>query len=98
MKKRKKREYLSSELVQQFIKIYHLEDKMEVLKIRDFLEEYLDQQLYSEITEVALRDKVLTLKINAPLLRNDFKMRKSFYFQKFKIILGEEKLNDLQIL
>ncbi|QCX53840.1 DciA family protein [Elizabethkingia sp. JS20170427COW] len=98
MKKRKKREYLSSELVQQFIKIYHLEDKMEVLKIRDFLEEYLDQQLYSEITEVALRDKVLTLKINSPLLRNDFKMRKSFYFQKFKIILGEEKLNDLQIL
>ncbi|MCT4214055.1 hypothetical protein HZP46_01060 [Elizabethkingia anophelis] len=96
--KKKKREYMSSELVQSFIKIYGLEEKMEAIAIRDFLEDYLDESLYQEITSVSLKNGMLDIKINSPLLKNDFRMRKNFFLQKFRSVIGEEKINDLQFL
>ncbi|MGK4879561.1 hypothetical protein [Elizabethkingia anophelis] len=96
--KKKKREYMSSELVQSFIKIYGLEEKMEAIAIQDFLEDYLDESLYQEITSVSLKNGMLDIKINSPLLKNDFRMRKTFFLQKFRSVIGEEKINDLQFL
>ena len=96
--KKKKREYMSSELVQSFIKIYGLEEKMEAIAIRDFLEDYLDESLYQEIISVSLKDGMLDIKIKSPLLKNDFRMRKTFFLQKFRGVIGEEKINDLQFL
>lgn len=96
--KKKKREYMSSELVQSFIKIYGLEEKMEAIAIRDFLEDYLDESLYQEITSVSLKDGMLDIKIKSPLLKNDFRMRKTFFLQKFRGVIGEEKISDLQFL
>ncbi|WP_407487169.1 hypothetical protein [Elizabethkingia anophelis] len=96
--KKKKREYMSSELVQSFIKIYGLEEKMEAIAIRDFLEDYLDKSLYQEITSVSLKNGMLDIKIKSPLLKNDFRMRKTFFLQKFRSVIGEEKINDLQFL
>ncbi|MCL1668531.1 hypothetical protein M2T82_10705 [Elizabethkingia ursingii] len=96
--KKKKREYMSSELVQSFIKIYGLEEKMEAIAIRDFLEDYLDESLYQEITRVSLKNGMLDIKIKSPLLKNDFRMRKTFFLQKFRGVIGEEKISDLQFL
>ncbi|NAW51625.1 hypothetical protein GNY06_09630 [Elizabethkingia argentiflava] len=96
--KKKKREYLSSELVKSIIKIYGLEEKMEAIAIRDFLEDYLDQSLYQEISDISLQQAVLEIKITSPLLKNDFRMRKRFFLQKFRDVIGEEKINDLRIL
>ena len=45
-----------------FIKIYGLEEKMEAIAIRDFLEDYLDESLYQEITSVSLKDGMLDIK------------------------------------
>ncbi|MFP3591309.1 hypothetical protein [Chryseobacterium sp. SIMBA_038] len=96
--KKKKREYQSSELVKSFARIYGFEHKLVAFEIKDFLEEYLDESLFNEIQSVNIEDKCIIIKINSPLLKNDFKMRRSFYLKKFQAQFGEEKFNDLQIL
>lgn len=98
MKKNKKREYQSSELVKSFARIYGFEDKLIAFEIKDFLEEYLDESLFREIRSVNIEDHTVIIKINSPLLKHDFQMRKSFYLKKFKDKFGADKFNDLQIL
>jgi len=96
--KKKKREFQSSELVKSFARIYGFEDKLLAFEIKDFLEEYLDESLFNEIESVNIEDKTITIKIDSPLLKNDFQMRRSFYLKKFQDKFGEEKFTDLQIL
>lgn len=96
--KKKKREFQSSELVKSFARIYGFEHKLVAFEIKDFLEEYLDESLFSEIRSVNIEDKCIIITINSPLLKNDFKMRRSFYLKKFQDKFGEDKFNDLQIL
>jgi len=96
-KMKKKREFQSSELVKSFAKIYGFEDKLLAIEVKDFLEEYLDESLFSEIESVNLKDKTLLLKIKSPLLKNDFRMRKSFFLKKFREKFGEENFNDLLV-
>lgn len=98
MKKNKKREFQSSELVKSFARIYGFEDKLVAFDIKDFLEDYLDQSLFNEIRSVNIENKCIIIKIDSPLLKNDFKMRKSFYLKKFQDKFGEDKFDDLQIL
>ena len=95
---KKKREFQSSELVKSFAKIYGFEDKLLAIEVKDFLEEYLDESLFREIVSVNLKDKILFLKINSPLLKNDFRMRKSFFLKKFGEKFGEDHFSDLQVL
>lgn len=96
--KRKKREYQSSELVKSFAKIYGFEDKLLAFEVKDFLEDYLDESLFQEIEQVDYRENCIFIRIKSPLLKNDFKMRRTFYLQKFQQKFGEEKINALQIL
>lgn len=98
MKRQKKREYQSSELVKSFARIHGFEDKLIAFEIKDFLEDYLDESLFNEITGVDLKEKIIIIKISSPLLKNDFKMRKSFYLKKFQDKFGEEKFSDLYII
>ncbi|MCW3161675.1 hypothetical protein [Chryseobacterium oryctis] len=98
MKKNKKREFQSSELVKAFAKIHGFEGKLLAFEIKDFLEDYLDESLFTEIKSVNIEDKCIIIEIDSPLLKNDFKMRKSFYLKKFQAKFGEDKFNDLQIL
>ena len=81
MKRNKKREFQSSELVKSFARIYGFEDKLMAFEIKDFLEEYLDESLFNEIESVNIEDKIIIIKIDSSLLKNDFKMRKSFYLK-----------------
>lgn len=96
---RKKREYQSSELVNSFARIYGFEDKLKAFEIKDFLEDYLSQDLFKEIVSVNLKEKILVIRIQSPLLKNDFRLRKTFFLKKFREVLKEEALiNDLLIL
>ena len=95
---RKKREYQSSELVNSFARIYGFEDKLKAFEIKDFLHEYLNDALFQEIESVNLRKKILEIKIKSPLLKNDFRMRKTFFLNKFKEQFPEADFSDLQIL
>lgn len=96
--KKKKREFQSSELVKSFARIYGFEDKLLAFEIKDFLQEYLNDALFNEIESVNLNKKILEIRINSPLLKNDFRMRKTFFLNKFKEKFGEENITDLQIL
>ncbi|MDR2236202.1 MAG: hypothetical protein LBE92_08765 [Chryseobacterium sp.] len=96
--KKKKREYQSSELVKSFARIYGFEDKLVAFEIKDFLEDYLDKSLFSEIKSVNLEEKCVVITIDSPLLKHDFQMRKSFYLKKFQDKFGEDKFDDLRIL
>lgn len=98
MRKRKKREYQSSELVKKFAKIYGFEDKLLALEIKDYLREYLDKILFDDIESVNLNRKTLLIKVTSPLLKTDLRMRRSFYLQKFQNEFGKEKLEALEIL
>lgn len=98
MKKNKKREFQSSELVKSFARIHGFEHKLLAFEIKDFLEDYLDESLFNEIESVNIENKCIIIKINSPLLKHDFQMRKSFYLKKFRDKFGTEKFNDLQIL
>lgn len=94
---KKKREYQSSELVKNFAKIYGFEDKLLAFEVKDFLKNYLDETLFNEIESVNLKDKILEIKIKSPLLKNDFRMRKSFFLKKFQDQFGAENFSDLLI-
>lgn len=96
--KKKKREFQSSELVRSFARIHGFEHKLVAFEIKDFLEEYLDEGLFREIKSVNIEDRCVIIKINSPLLKHDFQLRKSFFLKKFQAQFGEEKFNDLQIL
>lgn len=94
----KKREFQSSELVKSMAKIYGFEDVLTAFKIKDFLQEYLDEMLFNEIESVRIKNQILTLKIKSPLLKNDFRMRKSFYIKKISEAVENVKITDLQII
>lgn len=96
--KRKKREFQSSELVQSLAKIYGFEDKLFAFEVKDFLQEYLDDMLFQEIISVDYRQKTLSIRLRSPLVRNDFRMRKSFFLKKFQEKFGSEKVQELLIL
>lgn len=98
MRPKKRREFQSSELVKAFAKIYGFEDKLLAFDVKDFLEDYLDASLFDEIESVNLESKILKIKIKSSLLKNDFRMRKTFYLKKFKEKFGEEQFIDLQVL
>lgn len=98
MKRNKKREFQSSELVKSFAKIYGFEDKLVAFEIKDYLEDYLDESLFQEIESVNLDNKIIQIKISSPLLKHDFNMRKSFYLKKFQDQFGEDKFTDLLVL
>lgn len=93
----KKREFQSSELVKSFARIYGFEDKLVAFEIKDFLEDYLDDTLFSEIDSVNLKDKIVFIRIKSPLLKSDFRLRKSFYLKKFNEKFGEGSFEDLVI-
>ena len=94
---KKKREFQSSELVKAFARIHGFEDKLIAFEVKDFLEDYLDKALFDEIDSVNLKDKILFIKIKSPLLKNDFRMRKSFFLNKFQE-LKPDHFEDLVIL
>lgn len=96
--KKKKREFQSSELVKSFAKIHGFEHKLLAFEIKDFLSDYLDESLFNEIRSVNIENKCVFIKINSPLLKHDFQMRKSFFLRKFQDKFGVEKFDDLQIL
>ncbi len=96
--KKKKREFQSSELVKSFARIYGFEDKLLAFEVKDFLREYLDEALFNEIESVNLNKKTLEIKIKSPLLKNDFRMRKTFFLKKFKGKFGEENFENLVVL
>ncbi len=96
--KKKKREFQSSELVKSFAKIYGFEEKLLAFEVKDFLHEYLNDTLFKEIESINLKEKVLEIKVISPLLRNDFRMKKSFFLKKIQEKFGEENFNALQIL
>ena len=95
---KKKREYQSSELVKSFAKLYGFEDKLLAFEVKDFFHEYLNDALFQEIESVNLRKKILEIKIKSPLLKNDFRMRKTFFLNKFKEQFPEADFTELQIL
>ncbi|MEN2434196.1 hypothetical protein AAH994_02095 [Weeksellaceae bacterium A-14] len=94
---KKRRSYTSSELVQSLAKIYGFEEKLLAFEVRDFLQEYLDASLFSEIQSVNIKDKVVIIRIISPLMKNDFRMRKSFFLKKFQEKFSTEKIEDLVI-
>ena len=94
----KKREFQSSELVKSMAKIYGFKDVLTAFKIKDFLQEYLNEMLFNEIESVRIKNQILTLKIKSPLLKNDFRMRKSFYIKKISEAVENVKITDLQII
>lgn len=98
MKKNKKREFQSSELVKSFARIHGFEHKLIAFEIKDFLEDYLDESLFSEIKSVNIENKCIIIKIDSPILKHDFQMRKSFYLKKFQDKFGEDKFNDIRIV
>ncbi len=95
---KKKREYQSSELVKSFAKIYGFEDKLLAFEVKDFLHEYLSDPLSGEIESVNLSKNILSIKIKSSLLKNDFRMRKTFFLNKFKEKFGADCFTDIQIL
>ena len=98
MKRKKNREFQSSELVKSFARIHGFEEKLMAFEVKDYLHEYLNDDLFQEIESVNLKRKVLQIKIKSPLLKNDFRMRKTFFLQKFQEKFGTENFIALEIL
>ncbi|NHW59738.1 hypothetical protein HA378_31725, partial [Escherichia coli] len=52
-------------------------------------------ELFKKIGDVNLLDKTLTIKVKSPLLKNDFRLRKPFFIQKFKEVAGEKIVEEV---
>ena len=96
--KKKKREFQSSELVKSFARIFGFEVKLLAFEVKDFLQEYLNGELFQEIESVNIKSDILEIKIKSPLLKNDFRMRKTFFLNKFQDKFPEAAFSDLLIL
>ncbi len=96
--RRKKREFQSSELVRAFAKIHGFEEKLLAFEVKDYLREYLNENLFNDIESVNLRNKVLEIRVKSPLLRHDFQMRKTVYLTRFREEFGEDLFTDLLVL
>ena len=96
--KKRKREFQASELVKSFARLYGFENKLLAFEVKDFLHEYLSDELYNEIESVNLNNRMLEIRIKSPMLKNDFRLRKSFYLKKFREKFGEDQFNDLLVL
>lgn len=95
---KKKRTFESSELVKSFAKIYGFEDKLLAMQVKDFLFDYLDQSYRQEIEHVNLKENILEIKVKSALLRNDFRMKKTFFLKKIQEQFRAENIMDLYIL
>jgi hypothetical protein len=95
---KKRREYESSDLVKSFARIYGFEEKLKAFEVKDFLQNYLDDSLFQEIEQVNLHKKTLSICIKSPLIKNDFRLRKSFFLKKFNENFGENSFEDLVII
>ncbi len=96
--RRKKREFQSSELVRAFAKIHGFEEKLLAFEVKDYLREYLNENLFNDIESVNLRNKILEIRVKSPLLRHDFQMRKTVYLTRFREEFGEDLFTDLLVL
>jgi len=96
--KKKRREFQSSDLVKSFAKIYGFEDKLVAFEVKDFLQEYLNDALFQEIESVNIKNTILEIKIKSILLKNDFRLRKTFFLTKFQEKFPVAGFTDLQIL
>ncbi len=96
--RRKKREFQSSELVRAFAKIHGFEEKLLAFEVKDYLREYLNENLFNDIESVNLRNKVLEIRVKSPLLRHDFQMRKTVYLTRFREEFGDDLFTDLLVL
>lgn len=94
----KKRQYQSSDLVKTFAKKFGFEEKLLALQIKDFLEDYLGEPYFSAITSVDLKNQHLFIRMNSPLLKHEFSLKKSFFLQKFQNTIGEDQIKDLSFL
>lgn len=97
MKRYKKREFQASELVHSLSKIYGFEEKLLALEIKKFLQNYLDENISSAIDNIYLSNGLVSIQIKSPLLKNDFRMRRSFYLERLQQTFGKEKISDLVI-
>lgn len=95
---RRKREYHTSELIKTLAKVYKFDNIITSFKIKSFFKEYFDEALFSEIEKITIKDKKLTIKINSPLLKNDFQMRKSFYLKKILDNIDNLEITDIHII
>lgn len=95
---KKKREFKSSELVKAFAKIHGFEEKLLAFEAQDFLRDYLSEGLFKEINSVNLVGGVLEIKVQSPLLKNDFRLRKTFLLNKFQEQFGKDNITDLRVL
>ena len=96
--KKKRREYQSSDLVKSFAKIYGFEDKLIAFEVKDFLRDYLNDALFQEIESINIKNTSLEIKIKSVLLKNNFRMRKTFFLTKFQEKFPAAGFTDLQIL
>jgi hypothetical protein len=96
--KKKKREYQSSDLVKSFAKLHGFENKLLAFEVKDLLHQYLNDSLYKEIESVNLNRKIVEIRIKSPLLKNDFRLRKTSYLIKFQEKFGAENIIDLMVL
>lgn len=94
----KKREYKSSELIKSLSKIYGFEEKLLAFEIKDFFRELLDSKSFSEIERIDLLENRVIVKINSPLLKYDFQMRRTEYLIRLIDFFGEDKIKDLLFL
>lgn len=98
MLKRKKREFHSSELLQSFAKLYGFENKLLALEIKEFLLEFINENYSNEIKSVNITDKFLVIRVQSPMLRNDFQLKKSYYLSKIQEKFGENTIIDLEFI
>src|SRR5690606_17743269 len=91
---KKKGQFQSSQLVKAFARFHGSQDILLAFEVKDYLETYLDSSLFEEIISVNIRRKVLEIKIASPLLKNDFRLRKTFFLNKFQQEFGEHYIVD----
>lgn len=84
--------------MQSFAKLYGFENKLLALEIKEFLLEFINENYSNEIKSVNITDKFLIIRVQSPMLRNDFQLKKSYYLSKIQEKFGENTIIDLEFI
>lgn len=95
MKKIRKREFSSSELLQKMAKLYDFETKIFALEMKQFLVTMLDEQTRQRISGVHLEKSNFYVEVKNSIARDFLHRQRFFLLQNLQEEFGEEKVSEI---
>jgi predicted nucleic acid-binding Zn ribbon protein len=94
-KKRNSGEQPLGDLIEKLLKAYQLDDKMKEFDVISKWEEMMGRAVYLRTKQIHIKNKILFLKIDSSIMREELKYGKSVIIQRVNEYAGKEIITDV---